>query len=289
MRSWSTLPPATGLLRGDERRGDAGRHLLAALGREVHLRHGMLPFDRLPALGVQRPAAGPVGRGGVRQFNGIERLVEADDEPVAEVVGHAAAVARGVTRHGSVVDHLHARAAVEGVDHHPALAALGEREAHHGGALRGRHLGHDVVVGQIDRIVIGFRHLGLVREPALARLLVEFVVAAHGHYGELPVVVDPRRGLVGLFQAAERMCAVGIGPSVAHPTGLGRPEVHAPRQGYGRIGVARRECVVGLRAHQRGDMLRRTHRRPLLRRLATGGRSERTGEDPESFHAVRIS
>ena len=187
----------------------------------------------------------------------LERAVEADDEPVAEVLGHAAAVARRVAHNRAVVGHhAHVGTAVEGIDDHARLVRCGEGEAQHGGALRRHNLRADVVVGQVDRIVVGTRLLALVREPALARLLVELIGAAHRHERELTVVVDPRRGLVRLLEAPDCMGAVGVGPAVAHLARLGRPEVHAPGQGDGRIGVARREREVRERAHERRDIFR---------------------------------
>ena len=266
---------AHGLLRGDERRSDARRNLLAAARGEVHLGSGMVALGRLAAIGIEEPAAGPIAAEVVGQLHGRERLVEADDEPVAEVLGHAAAVARGVARYGAVVDDLHARSAVEGVDDDAAFIAFGEREAQHRGAVRRGELDPHVAVGQVDLIIIGPRLLALVREPAAAALLVDFVPAAHGHQRKLPVVVDPRRGLVGLLEAADRVRTVGIGPSVAHPAGLGRPEVHAPRKGCGRVGVARRERVVGLRAHERRDVLRGAELRLLGGLVGACGQSEK--------------
>ena len=274
------------LLLGNERRGDARRDLLSARGREVHLRHGVLALDRLAAVGIEHVPPRLVTSRPVSQLHGRERRVEAHDEPVPEVVRHAAAVARGVADDRAVVRHADPRPPVEGVDHHPALVRFGEGEAHDGRTVGRCDLGLDVVVGQIDRIVVGFGRLGLMREPALPRLLVEFVPAAHGHQRELSVIVDPRRGLMRLLEAADRVGAVGIGPAVAHPARLGRPEVHAPRQRNGRIGVARRERIVGLRAHQRRHVI---HGRQQLfvrlrRRGACGREKSQGGRRCESFH-----
>ena len=195
----------------------------------------------------------------IEQLAAFDRLVEADDEPVAEIVGHAAAVARGVSYDGAAVGHdFDLRPAVEGVDHHARFVRLGKGEAQHGGAIRRSHFGHDIVVGQIDRVIIGLRRLRLVGEPALARIFINLVFAAHGHDGKLSVIVDPRRGLVRLLQAPDRVRSVGVGPAVAHLARLGRPEVHAPRQGHRRIGVARRERVVRLRTHECRNIFRGT-------------------------------
>ena len=156
---------------------------------------------------------------------------------------------------------LDVRSAVEGVDHHARLVRLGEGEAHDRSPLGRGDLGLNIVVGKVYRIVVGPCFLRLVREPALAGVLVDLILPAYGHDGELSVVVDPRRGLVGLLQTPDGVGPVGIDPSAAHLARLGRPEVHAPRQGHGRVGVARRKRVVGLRAHERRDILRRSCRR----------------------------
>ena len=266
---------AQSLLSGDERRGHARRHLLAAAGGEIDRRKGMFAFGLETfqfVLSVEYPKA-------------AERLVEADDEPVAEIVGHAAAVARGVSYDGAAVGHdFDLRPAVEGVDHHARFVRLGKGEAQHGGAIRRSHFGHDIVVGQIDQVIIGLRRLRLVGEPALARIFINLVFAAHGHDGKLSVIVDPRRGLVRLLQAPDRVRSVGVGPAVAHLARLGRPEVHAPRQGHGRIGVARRKRVVGLCAHERRDVFRRAQRNFVFRGFATAPGQSRKKQQYEVLH-----
>ena len=236
------------LFLGDERRGNTRRDLLAAARSEIDCRYGMFTLDAQTldlVCSVEDPET----------FDGF---VEADDEVIAEIFGHAPAVARRVTRNSPFVADSHARTAVEGVDDNAGLVRLGERKTHDGGTLRGCDFGPDVVVGQIDRIIVRFGRLRLVREPAAAALLVDLVAAAHGHHGELSVVVDPGRGLVRLLESADRMGTVGVGPAVTHLARLGRPEVHAPRQGHRRIGVARRERVVRLRTHECRNIFRGT-------------------------------
>ena len=288
IRSQLRFEVSQGLLRGDERRGHADRHLLATHRRKVYLSHGVVTFDRFAAFGIELSATRLVGGGGIGQLDGREGLVEADDEPVAEILGHAAAVTCRIAGNGLRVDDLHARAAVEGVDDHARLRRFGEREAHHGGALRRGHFGHDVVVGQIDRVIIRFRRLRLVREPALTRLLAEFVPAPHGHQRKLPVVIDPRRGLVGLFEAPDGMRSVGVGPPVAHRARLGRPEIHSPRQSHRRIGIARRERIVRLGADQRRDVFRGANRGSGVVRNMTAGSSEGRQHDECVFLHYRM-
>ena len=63
-------------------------------------------------------------------------------------------------------------------------------------------------------------------------------LACLGHYCKLSVVVNPRTWLMCLLEVANLVVCVDVCPSVAHATCLRHPEVHAPRQGNGRIGVA---------------------------------------------------
>jgi hypothetical protein len=261
----------------NERRRHAGAYLLAAAGREMHLGHGMFARDGLLPFGIEQVAAGFVSAGGIGQLDGAERRIEAHDEPVAEILRHATAVARGVTDDRTVVDHPDLRTTVEGVDHHTRLLRVGEGEAHHRGTVGRRDLHADVMVGEVSLIVIGFGHFGLVRKPAGARLLVEFILPAHGHERELAVIVDPRRRLVGLLEPPHLVRPVSICPAVAHLAGLGRPEIHAPRQGDGRIGIARRERKIRLRTDQRRNVLRRTE--ALLPGRRTCARSECGGAE----------
>ena len=194
----------------------------------------------------------PVGEEGV----GGEGAVELDDEVVPEVIGHTAAVAGGVADDPVLAgDELDVGTAVESVHDDVSAVGLREGEAEEGGALRGRQLGEDVVVCEVDFIVVGMRFLALVGEPAGAFVLVGFGGADKGHEGELPEVVYPGAGLVGLFEATDFVGVVGVLPAVAHFAGLGRPEVHSPRTGDDGVGVAGGKFEGGLRAHQGVDVL----------------------------------
>ena len=281
-----------GLFGRDERRSHAGADLLAAAGREVHLRHGVSARHRLAAVGIEQAAAGFVLAGSVGQLDGRERRIEAHDEVIAEIIRNAAAVARGVTHDRAGVEHADLRTAVEGVDHNARLVAFGKGEAHHRGTFGRGDLGADVVVGQIDPVIVGLRHLGLVRIPARAGLFVQLIIPAHGHQRELAVVVDPRRGLVGLLEAPDPVRPVGIGPAVAHLAGLGRPEVHTPRQSDGRIGIARRKREIRLRAYQCRNIVRRTLRESLPgRRARTAGQNggaKGREKDISTFHCCHF-
>ena len=208
-------------------------HLLPLTGLEAYDALGVLD-GLLHALCRERSI-------GYRSLVG-EGLVELDDKVVAEVIGHTAAVARGVALDTALLgEDADVRPFVKGVDDHVRGVALGESEAKHRRTLGGSHLGHHVMIGQIDLVVVGQSHLTLVAEPAGPLLLVKLRLAGNGHQRKLAVVVDPRRGLVGLLETANLRSRIDILPSVAHLAGLRRPEVHTPRTGYGRIGVAGRE------------------------------------------------
>ena len=110
---------------------------------------------------------------------------------------------RGVAHDSPFVVHdPDVRSVVEGVDHHPRLVRFGERETHDRSPLGRGDLGLDVVVGEVYRIIVGACLLRLVRKPALTALFIDLVASAYRHDGELPVVVDPRRGLVRLLQTS---------------------------------------------------------------------------------------
>ena len=171
----------------------------------------------------------------------LERLVKLDDKIILEALGYTTAVARRVAVDGAVVGcDGDCRPLVKGVDYDVGLLGLGVGETQHGGALGGRHLGGHVIVGKIHLIVIWCRRLGLVREPAGALVLVPHGRAHCGHQRELPVVVDPRAGLVRLLEAAYLVGSVGVLPPVTVFACLRHPEVHAPRHGDGGIGVTGR-------------------------------------------------
>ena len=257
-RTAHLLQIALGLLGRDERRRHAHYHLLAFLRLEAH--HGL----HVVALGLAAMESISILLDAVE----VELLVELHDEVVAEVLRHTAAVARGVAGDGATVHIvLDGRTLVEGIDDDAGdaffrHARLREREAHDARPLRGSYLSPHVVVGQIYLIIIWTRLLGVVGEPRGTLLLVVDQVGGRRrhlvelrHDGELAVVVDPGRGLVGLLEAPNLVLRVDILPAVAHLACLRHPEVHAPRHGDGGIGVARGEGEGRHRAHERADIV----------------------------------
>ena len=166
-------------------------------------------------------------------------VVKLDDEVVAEVLWHATAVFHRVAADTTFCRvSLDMCLAVEGVYHDIGLLRFREGEAHDGGTLGGCDLGCHIPVGQIYLIIIRSGRLGFVREPRRTLVLVDGRSAGGGHDGKLSVIVDPWRWLVGLLDAPNLVLGVDILPSVAHAARLGCPEVHAPGQCHGRVGVA---------------------------------------------------
>jgi hypothetical protein len=179
-------------------------------------------------------------------------VVEFDDEVILEIGRHAAAVAGGVAHYFAFGgQQLHVRAFVQGINDHVGAVGARKGEAETGGPLGGRNFGGHVVVGQVHAVVVGAGLLGFVRKPAGALVFLEAQFPGDGHEGKLAVVVHPRRRLVRLLEAANLVGAVLVGPAVAHFAGLRHPEVHAPGQGNGRVGVAVREGGLGVGAHER--------------------------------------
>ena len=241
------LQVALRLLPADERGCHPGVNHLSLAGAEADDGTGMSGLLLQPAF---RQHA--VGHGSAVG----ERLVELHHEVVLEVGGHSAAVACAIA-HNAIVLRLNpdVRAAVEGIDHHIGPLTLGEGEAEQRRPLRGREFGEDVIIGQVDLVIMRLSHLAFVGKPTGPLVLIELRPPRHRHQGELPIVIDPRAGLMRLLEAADFMGGVDILPTVAHPPRLRRPEVHAPRAGHGRIGISRRQLKTGQGAHQRIDIL----------------------------------
>ena len=237
------------LLLRDERRGDAHVELLAALCLEAYDGSGVVALAHQFATLYLA----------VNDYGCIcERTVELHHEVVLEVLGHAAVVlCRIAHNHVLLGQHLNVRPIVVSVNDEARLLSLGIRNAHDGSALGRCNLSNDIVVGKIGTIVIRCSHLCLVREPRRALILVEHGRAYLWHHGKLTVVVNPRTRLVGLLEAAQLVGRIGVCPAVAHLSGLRCPEVHAPRHGYGRIGITRRKRVLRLRSDKRADVVDR--------------------------------
>ena len=107
------------------------------------------------------------------------------------------------------------------------------------------------MVSQINTIIIGFGHFGLVWEPTGTFIFIKYRFAGDGHDGKLSVVVNPWTGLMCLLESAKFVGCINISPSISHLTCLRHPEVHAPWQGDGRIGITCWEGNLGQGTHQR--------------------------------------
>ena len=176
----------------------------------------------------------------------LELRIKLEHEIITEIVGHSTTVARAVARDGVLVDIvLDGRTFVEGIydDTRDAVGAFRKGKPYDGGTFRRSNLSPYVIVGKIDLIVIGTRILGLVREPACPLLFIVNPVwgclanVGKRHDRELSVVVNPRRGLVCLLDAADLILGIDILPAVPIAPSLWCPEVHTPGQGDGRVGV----------------------------------------------------
>ena len=97
------------------------------------------------------------------------------------------------------------------------------------------------MVGEIYLIIVRLCNLAEVGEPACACVLIYSGSVTHRHDGELAVVVDPWRRLVGLLEAADLVGVISVCPAVSHCACHGSPEVHAPWKGDCRISVTCRE------------------------------------------------
>ena len=228
------------------------------LGEHLHLLEGVVHFSQIQ-LGLGH--ADERGRhlhmyhlsfgGGERNHADIlgglfrrEGRVGLDDDVIAEIRGHAAVVVHGPGLDGMVVHNFHL-AALIGIHHQVRLLALGVGETEPGG-MGGRHqLGRNVMVGQVDAVIVRLGHLCLVGEPAGAFFLVIERAGSHRHQAEGAVVINPGRRLMRLLEAADVRGVVTVGPSVSVLSGLGSPEMGAPGNGDGRIGVAGREVEGG--------------------------------------------
>ena len=191
-----------------------------------------------------------------------ERFVEFDDEIVLEVIGNAAAIL-GCIADDLVFfrDHLYVRSLIECVHYDVRMFVFGKSEAEHGGTVGRGQFGLHVVLGQIDFVIIRFGDFAFMREPAGAFILVELRSADNRHDGKLAVVVDPGARLVGLLETAYFVGRINVCPSVAHLSGLRRPEVHPPGTCNGRIGITSRQFKSRLRPHQRIHILHRVESR----------------------------
>ena len=200
----------------------------------------------------------------------VERFVKDNDKVVFETFGHTSVVVSVVT-YNLVFrrNNLHIRPFHIGVDHHLGGIRLRKGETKDGRALRRCHFGHDIIVGQIHPIIIRCRLFGLMREPTGTLYIVKEGLSGDGHERKRAVIVNPRTGLMGLLEAPQLIGAIGIGPSVAVLAGLRHPEVHAPRHGDGRIGVAGGQRMLRLGAHKRAYVVD-----GLRARLGQSGRSE---------------
>ena len=187
--------------------------------------------------------------------------VELDNEIILEILRHAAIILGGVSCDTAVcrIDS-HARTIVESVNHNISVVGFGESETHDCSAVGRSDFGHYIEIGEICSIIIRSGDLSLVREPACAFILIEDGAPGNRHDSKLTIVVDPRRGLMSLLEAADFVGIIGVGPAIAHFAGLGSPEVHTPGHCHSGVGVTRREGMFRLRAYESANVVNRIFR-----------------------------
>ena len=105
--------------------------------------------------------------------------------------------------------------------------------------------------GQVNLVIIGFGNFPLVRKPTRPFILIKLRSSHNRHQGKLPVIVNPRAGLVSLLKAPNLICRVHVSPSVTHFSRLRHPEIHPPRTSNSRVSIPGRQLIRGLRPHQR--------------------------------------
>ena len=136
-------------------------------------------------------------------------------------------------------NHFHIRTVVESIYHYIRVFTLRKSETKHRRTAGRSNFGRYIMIGQIYFIIIRFGNLSFMREPARTLILIEHDLSRNRHNGKLPVVINPRAGLVSLLKSPDFIGIIGISPSITHLSGLCHPEVHSPRHGNSRI------CISG--------------------------------------------
>lgn len=103
------------------------------------------------------------------------------------------------------------------------------------------------------------------------------------HYAEASVIVYPRTRLMCLLESAKHMRPVCILPSISFFAGLRGPEIHSPRQGYSRIGIAVAETEVRIGADERTDIFLRINN--ILRRTSRCHKQHKSGGKKDFPHS----
>ena len=211
-----------------------------------------------------------------------EIMVELRDEIIVEIGGHAALVVADIAGDAAVggVD-LHHRPAGIGVEQDMRLVGGGEGEAKLRRAIGRRDFRGDVIVGQIDLVAVGPALLRLVAEPGCALLFLDLDRAGFGEQGEGGIIPHPGAGLMRLLDAVQLVRVIGIAPAIAHFSGHGRPEVHAPGDGDCGIGVAIGQFEAGIGAHQGIGEIDQRRRGRFGCRLAARDRPDRQQRSPQ--------
>ena len=167
-----------------------------------------------------------------------EGLVKFNDEVVLEVFGNSAAITGGITNNLIFFgNHFDIRTFVESIHHDIRMFVFGESETEKDGTFRRNHFCHYIMLCKIYFIVVRSGSLAFMSKPTGTFFLVKHRFAYYRHDRKLPVIVNPRTGLMGLLEAANLIGGIGVLPSVSHFSRLRSPEVHSPGTGDGRIRI----------------------------------------------------
>ena len=117
------------------------------------------------------------------------------------------------------------------------MVVFGESEAEKDGTFRRNHFCHYIMFCKIYFIIVRSGSLAFMRKPTGTLFFIKHGLAYYRHDRKLPVIVNPRTGLVGLLESANLIGSIGVLPTVSHFSGLRSPEVHSPGTGDGGIGI----------------------------------------------------
>ena len=140
-----------------------------------------------------------------------EGLVESNGEVILKVGRYTTAVFGRVTDDFILGrNHFHIRTIVECIDYYIRILALGKSEAEYGCTLRRDNFGCNIVIRKECAVVIGCRYLRFMIEPACTLVLVEYGLTCNGHNRELSVIINPRTGLMCLFETSDTVRCIGV-------------------------------------------------------------------------------
>ena len=159
-----------------------------------------------------------------------KRLIKFHHEVISKIIRYSPAIFSRIAGYRAIfLIYLNKRPVIECIYYDIRLFTFWESKPKISRTFRWSKFCFHIMVSQIHTIIIRLCSLSFMRKPASSFILQELFTTGHRHQCKLPIIIDPRTGLMCLLKSFYLVVGITIGPTISHISRLRCPEIHSPR------------------------------------------------------------